>query len=50
MPGERGIRRDDTLGLLEYVNEAGETVREEVRFETGDYGRVSMIRCIGKPR
>ena len=40
MPGEPGFGADDTFGLLEYVNEAGETVREEIPIETGDYGRV----------
>lgn len=40
MPGEPGFSADDTFGLLEYVNEAGETVREEIPIETGDYGRV----------
>ncbi|MDU3719038.1 MAG: Gfo/Idh/MocA family oxidoreductase, partial [Klebsiella michiganensis] len=40
MPGEPGFGADDTVGLLEYVNEAGETVREEIPLETGDYGRV----------
>ncbi|PJR63220.1 oxidoreductase [Raoultella sp. T31] len=40
MPGEPGFGADDTFGLLEYVNEAGETVREEIPLETGNYGRV----------
>ncbi|MDM4208217.1 oxidoreductase [Klebsiella spallanzanii] len=40
MPGEPGFGADDTFGLLEYVNEADETVREEIPLETGDYGRV----------
>lgn len=40
MPGEPGFGADETVGLLEYVNEAGETVREEIPLETGDYGRV----------
>ena len=31
---------DDSVGELVYVNEAGETVREAVPLETGDYGRV----------
>jgi predicted dehydrogenase len=39
MPGEPGLARM-TRWLLEYVNEAGETVREEIPLETGDYGRV----------
>lgn len=28
------------MGVLEYVNDAGVTVREELKPETGDYGRV----------
>ena len=28
------------MGRLEYVNGQGETVREEIRPEEGDYGRV----------
>ncbi|MDZ7323845.1 oxidoreductase [Kosakonia sacchari] len=40
MPGDPGFAADDSKGILEYVNAAGETVREEVAPETGDYGRV----------
>ncbi len=40
MPGEPGFGADDSIGTLEYVNAAGETVRETVKSETGDYGRV----------
>ena len=40
MPGDAGFAADDTLARLEYVNEAGETVKEEWRAEQGDYGRV----------
>ncbi|MDU2542657.1 MAG: oxidoreductase [Klebsiella sp.] len=40
MPGEPGFGADDSVGELVYVNEAGETVREAVPLETGDYGRV----------
>ena len=40
MPGEPGFAADDSVGVLEYVNDAGVTVREELKPETGDYGRV----------
>ena len=40
MPGDAGFAADDTLARLEYVNDAGETVKEEWRAEQGDYGRV----------
>lgn len=40
MPGDAGFAADDSVGILEYVNEAGETVREEIAPEPGDYGRV----------
>lgn len=40
MPGEAGFGADKSVGLLEYVDDAGNTVREEVALETGDYGRV----------
>ena len=40
MPGEAGFAADDSKAILEYVNDAGETVREEWPAETGDYGRV----------
>ncbi len=40
MPGEPGFAADDSVGLLEYVNDDGVTVKEEIKPETGDYGRV----------
>ena len=40
MPGEAGFAADDSVGVLEYVNEAGETVKETLAPEIGDYGRV----------
>lgn len=40
MPGEPGFAADSSVGVLEYVNDVGETVREELKPETGDYGRV----------
>src|SRR5690606_27162789 len=40
MPGEPGFAADDSVGVLEYVNDEGLTVREELKPETGDYGRV----------
>lgn len=40
MPGEPGFGADSSVGILEYVDDAGNTVREEVTMETGDYGRV----------
>ena len=40
MPGEPGFGADSSVGILEYVDDAGNTVREEVTVETGDYGRV----------
>lgn len=40
MPGEQGFAADSSVSLLEYVNDAGENVREEVASEIGDYGYV----------
>jgi hypothetical protein len=40
MPGDPGFAADDSVGVLEYVNDDGITVREELTPETGDYGRV----------
>ncbi|MGU3415285.1 oxidoreductase [Enterobacteriaceae bacterium C34A] len=40
MPGEPGFGADDSIGQLEYMNAEGVTVREEVKPEVGDYGRV----------
>lgn len=40
MPGEPGFAADDSIGLLEYVNAEGVTVKEEINAQTGDYGRV----------
>lgn len=40
MPGEPGFSADDSVGVLEYVNDDGVTVKEEVKPEVGDYGRV----------
>ncbi|MBE9732463.1 oxidoreductase, partial [Escherichia coli] len=40
MPGEPGFSADDSVGVLEYVNDEGVTVREEIKPEMGDYGRV----------
>ncbi|EEI7990974.1 oxidoreductase [Salmonella enterica subsp. enterica] len=40
MPGEPGFATDESVGVLEYVNDEGVTVKEEVKPETGDYGRV----------
>ncbi|EDB4174220.1 Gfo/Idh/MocA family oxidoreductase [Salmonella enterica] len=40
MPGEPGFAADESVGVLEYVNDDGVTVKEEVKPETGDYGRV----------
>lgn len=40
MPGEPGFAADSSVGVLEYVNDVGETVREELKPEAGDYGRV----------
>ncbi len=40
MPGEPGFAADDSVGVMEYVNDEGVTVREELKPETGDYGRV----------
>ena len=40
MPGEPGFAADDSIGMLEYVNDDGITVKEEVKPEVGDYGRV----------
>ncbi|MDI5829425.1 SCP2 sterol-binding domain-containing protein, partial [Salmonella enterica subsp. enterica serovar Kentucky] len=35
-----GFAADESVGVLEYVNDDGVTVKEEVKPETGDYGRV----------
>lgn len=40
MPGEPGFAADNSVSLLEYVNDAGVSVREEIASETGDYGFV----------
>jgi len=40
MPEEPGFAADDSNAQLEYINEAGETVRETWQAESGDYGRV----------
>lgn len=40
MLGEPGFAADESVGVLEYVNDDGVTVKEEVKPETGDYGRV----------
>lgn len=40
MPGEPGFAADDSVALLEYVDDEGLTVREEWGAEIGDYGRV----------
>lgn len=40
MPGEPGFAVDESVGVLEYVSDEGVTVKEEVKPETGDYGRV----------
>lgn len=40
MPGEPGFGADSSVGILEYVDDEGNTVREEIAVETGDYGRV----------
>lgn len=40
MPGDAGFAADDSLAQLEYVNDAGETVKEQWTAERGDYGRV----------
>jgi predicted dehydrogenase len=40
MPGEPGFAADNSVGVLEYVNDEGVTVREELKPEIGDYGRV----------
>jgi predicted dehydrogenase len=40
MPGEPGFAADDSVAQLEYINDAGETVRETWQAEPGDYGRV----------
>ncbi len=31
MPGEPGFAADDSVGVLEYVNDEGVTVREEMK-------------------
>ncbi|ALB64428.1 Putative oxidoreductase [Cronobacter condimenti 1330] len=40
MPGEPDFAADESIGRLEYVNERGETVHEEIKPVPGDYGRV----------
>lgn len=40
MLGELGFVVDDLVGVLEYVNDEGVTVREEMKLEMGDYGCV----------
>lgn len=40
MPGEPGFAADDSVAQLDYINDAGETVRETWQAESGDYGRV----------
>ncbi|MBB1202063.1 oxidoreductase [Enterobacteriaceae bacterium 89] len=40
MPGEPSFGADDSIGQLEYMNAEGVAVREEVKPEVGDYGRV----------
>ncbi|MNC72535.1 putative oxidoreductase YhhX [compost metagenome] len=40
MPGDAGFAADDSVGVLEYVNAEGVTVKEEIKPDTGDYGRV----------
>jgi len=40
MPGEPGFGADDSIGHIEYMNAEGVSVREEVKPEIGDYGRV----------
>jgi len=40
MPGEPGFAADNSVSLLEYINDAGVSVREEIASETGDYGFV----------
>lgn len=40
MPGDSGFAADDAPGELEYVNDNGETVCEQVPTLRGDYGRV----------
>ncbi|XNM66268.1 Gfo/Idh/MocA family oxidoreductase [Escherichia coli] len=50
MPGEPGFgARMRRLVCWSSSMRQGETVREEIPLETGDYGRVYMIRCM-KPR
>ena len=40
MPGDANFAADDSVSYLEYVNDAGDTVKEQWRAERGDYGRV----------
>ncbi|POT57165.1 oxidoreductase [Citrobacter amalonaticus] len=40
MPGEASFGADPQMAVLEYINEAGESVREEIPPVAGDYGRV----------
>lgn len=45
MPGEPGFAADDSVGVLEYVNDEGVTVREEMKPEMAIMGAF-MMRCI----
>lgn len=45
MPGEPGFAADDSVGVLEYVNDEGVTVREEMKPEMAITGAF-MMRCI----
>lgn len=40
MSGELGFVVDEFVGVLEYVNDDGVMVKEEVKLEMGDYGCV----------
>lgn len=40
MPGEPGFAHDPQQAILEYINQEGETVREQLPAVQGDYGRV----------
>lgn len=45
MPGEPGFAEDNSIGLLEYVSDSGETIQEDWQPESGDYGRVYDAIC-----
>lgn len=45
MPGEPGFAADDSVALMEYISENGETVREDWPSEPGDYGQVYDALC-----